>query len=126
MRYVLVLCWIGLLLSTFTLFEQGRRYLLSDHGQDVATILTLHASDPLEGRIHEFVSDEKVANLIRTVLHSNSEVKESLANSIVEIHSSLKDRALFDGAIWAVQVVILSIVVSRLNEARRGRRPLDD
>jgi len=126
MRYVLVLCWIGLLLSTFTLFEQGRRYILSDHGQVVATILKHHAGDPLEGRIHEFVSDEKVANLIRTALQSNREEKESLANSIVEIHSSLKDRALFDGAIWAVQVVILAIVVSRLDEARRGRRPLDD
>jgi hypothetical protein len=80
----------------------------------------------MEVRIHEFVADEKVANLIRTVLQSNGEQKAVLAGSIVEIHSSLKDRALFDGAMWAVQVVILAIVVSRLNEARRGRRPLDD
>lgn len=126
MRYLLVLSLIGRLLSTFTLFEQGRRYIVSDHGRDVATILKSQATDPMEGRIHEFVAEEKVANLIRTVLQSNGEQKAVLAGSIVEIHSSLKDRALFDGAMWAVQVVILAIVVSRLNEARRGSRPLDD
>ena len=126
MRYLLVLSWIGLLLSTFTLFEQGRRYILSDHGLDVATTLKSQAADPMEGRIPEFVEDEKVANLIRTVLQSNGEQKAVLAESLVEIHSSLKDRALFDGAMWAVQVVILAIVLSRLNESRRDRRPLDD
>lgn len=49
MRYLLEHCWIGLLLSTLPVFEQGRRYVLSDRGQDVATARKNHAADPLEG-----------------------------------------------------------------------------
>jgi hypothetical protein len=48
MQYLPVLCWIGRLLSTFAVFEQGRRYILSDHGQDIVTILKNHAADSLE------------------------------------------------------------------------------
>ena len=48
-----------------------------------------------------------------------------MAGAVVAIHSSLKDRALFDGALWAVQVVVLAIVFLRLNDAQRSKRPFD-
>lgn len=49
MRNLLEHCWIGLLLSTLPVFEQVRRYTLSDLGQDVAKDGKNHAADPLEG-----------------------------------------------------------------------------
>lgn len=126
MRYLMVLCVIGLSLSSLGLFENIRRYVLADHGQEIATFLeSHHAADPFEGRVQEFVADEKVANMIRAALQNRREEKQHLAGTLVEITSVLKERALFDGAIWAVQLAILAIVLSRLSEARRGKWPLD-
>jgi hypothetical protein len=126
MRYLMVLCMIGLSLSFLGLLEQIRRYGLAEHGQEIATFLeSHHSADPFEGRVQEFVADQKVANLIRVVLQTSREEKQHLAGTVVATASGLKERALFDGAIWAVPSVILAIVFSRLSEARRGRRPLD-
>ena len=46
MRYLMVLCLIGLTLTSFGLFEQVRRYVLAGHGQEIAAILESHAEDP--------------------------------------------------------------------------------
>lgn len=124
MRYLLVLSMIGAWLSGVCVSEQARRYVLADHALEAVRVLESFVADPLEGRVQEFVADPKVAKLIETTLQANTEEKRSLFSMTRETYEALKDRALFDGAIWAVQLVILALVASRLNDARRGRRPL--
>ena len=94
-------------------------------GQEIAAILESHAEDPFERRVREFVSDEKVATLVRGVLQTNREESQQLARTVGVIHSSLQDRALFDGALWAAQAAIFAIVLLRLNDAQSGKRPFD-
>jgi hypothetical protein len=124
MRFLLCLCAIGLFTSSLGLFEQLGRYFHAQVSEEIATGLYAVIEDPTERRLRDWIPDEKSAEFAKSVLAHNREISQQMIGMTSKIGSDLQDRALWDAALWGIQVLVLAIVFARLNAVRRGKRSL--
>jgi hypothetical protein len=81
-------------------------------------------NDPAEKRLSQFIVDEKAATFAKSAFVHHREIGQQIADTVSMLGSNLKARALWDAGLWAVQMVVLSIVFWRLDAVRRGKRGL--
>ena len=124
MRFLLSLCAIGLFISLLGLFEQLGRYFHAQAVEEMAAGLYSVVDDPTERRLRDWIPDEKSAEFAKQTLKHNREISQQMIGITSKFASNLQERALWDAALWCVQMLVLAIVFARLNVVRRGKRAL--
>jgi len=124
MRFLLVLCAIGIFVSWVGLIEQIGRYFQAGAAGEIASGLQIVIEDPTERRLRDFIPDEKAVTFAKNVLGHNRDISQQMVGTVTRIASDLRGRALWDAGLWGIQMLVLAVVFARLNAVRRGKREL--
>lgn len=125
MRFLLALCAIGIFTSWFGLYAQIAYYFHGAAVREVARTHEIITNDPVEHRLSLLFPDEKSAAFAKSAFAHHRETGQQMADTVGMVGAGLQDRALWDAGLWALQFIVLSIVFSRLDAVRRGKRSID-
>lgn len=124
MRFLLTLCAIGILSSWFGLYAQIAYYFHAEAVKEAGKTYTLITNDPAERTLSRYIPDEKSAAFAKSAFAQHREAGQQIGETVSGLGAKLKERALWDAGLWALQIIVLTIVFARLDAVRRGRRVL--